>query len=65
MRLIPGVAVFSFVLASIDTNGDGVISEAEQRAYAERVLRDVSLTHGRRCLCGPGWSRSNFPQSRT
>jgi REP element-mobilizing transposase RayT len=24
MRLIPGVAVSSFVLASIDTNGDGV-----------------------------------------
>jgi hypothetical protein len=43
MRLVPGVAVSSFVLASIDTNGDGVISETEQRAYAERVLRDVSL----------------------
>jgi hypothetical protein len=44
MRLIPGVAVSSFVLTSIDTNADGVISEAERRAYAERVLRDVSLT---------------------
>ena len=44
MRLIPGVAVSSIVLASIDTNGDGVISESEQRAYAERVLRDLSLT---------------------
>ncbi len=44
MRLVPGVAVSSFVLASMDTNGDGVISEAERRAYAERVLRDVSLT---------------------
>jgi hypothetical protein len=44
MRLIPGVAVSSVVLASIDTNGDGVISEAEQRTYAERVLRDLSIT---------------------
>src|SRR6266446_7000781 len=44
MRLVPGVAVSSMVLASIDTNGDGVISEAEQRTYAERVLRDLSVT---------------------
>ncbi len=44
MRLIPGVAVSSSVIASIDNNGDGVISEAEQHAYAERVLGDLSLT---------------------
>jgi hypothetical protein len=44
MRLTPGVAVSSFVLAGIDTNADGVISRTEQRVYAERVLRDVSLT---------------------
>jgi HupE / UreJ protein len=44
MRLAPGVAVSSAVLASIDTNGDGVISEAEQRTYAERVLDDLSIT---------------------
>jgi hypothetical protein len=44
MRLTPGVAVLPGVLASIDTNGDGIISAAEQRAYAERVLRDLSLT---------------------
>src|SRR5277367_1410168 len=43
MRLTPGVAVSSFVLASIDTNSDGAISDVERRAYAERVLRDVSL----------------------
>ena len=43
MRLIPGVAVSSIVLASLDTNGDGVLSEAEQQTYAERVLRDLSL----------------------
>ena len=44
IRLTPGVAVFPIVLASIDTDADGVISETEQRAYAERVLRDLSLT---------------------
>lgn len=44
MRLIPGVAVAPTVLASIDTNGDGVLSEVEQRTYVERVLRDLSLT---------------------
>ena len=44
LRLTPGVAVFPIVLANIDTNSDGVISEAEQQAYAKLVLRDVSLT---------------------
>jgi len=44
LRMIPGVAVTPAVLASMDTNGDGVLSEHEQRAYAERVLRDLSLT---------------------
>lgn len=44
MRLIPGVAVAPAVLASIDANGDGVILEPEQRAYAERVLQDLSIT---------------------
>lgn len=44
IRLTPGVAVFPIVLANIDADADGVISEAEQRAYAERVLGDMSLT---------------------
>jgi hypothetical protein len=44
VRLTPGVAVFPSVLAGIDRNGDGLISETERRAYAERVLRDLSLT---------------------
>jgi hypothetical protein len=44
MRLVPGVAVSSAILASIDTNADGVISAPEQRAYAERVLRDITLS---------------------
>jgi len=44
MRLVPGVAVSSAVLASIDTNADGIISDTEQHAYADQVLRDVSLS---------------------
>ena len=44
MRLIPGVAVSSSVITSIDSDGDGILSAAEQSAYAERVLGDLSLT---------------------
>jgi hypothetical protein len=43
MRLIPGVAVASAVLADIDSDRDGVISGVEGRAYAERVLHELSL----------------------
>jgi hypothetical protein len=43
ITLTPGVAVFPILLAEIDTNGDGVISDSEQRKYATRVLRDLSL----------------------
>jgi len=44
MVLTPGVAVFPLLMAVIDSNGDGVISEAEQRAYTARVLHDLSLS---------------------
>lgn len=44
MSLTPGVSVYPAVLADIDSNADGAIAETEQRAYAERVLRDLSLT---------------------
>jgi len=43
ITLTPGVAVFPILLADFDTDGDGAISETEQRAYAGRVLHDVSL----------------------
>ncbi|QAY95544.1 hypothetical protein CWB41_07165 [Methylovirgula ligni] len=43
LRLTPGVDVAQKVLADIDANGDGTISKAEQRAYAEQVIDDVSL----------------------
>jgi len=44
MRLVPGVAVASAVISKIDSNGDGILSDSEQQAYAERVLQDVSLS---------------------
>ncbi|MGC1383827.1 MAG: HupE/UreJ family protein, partial [Candidatus Acidiferrales bacterium] len=44
VRLIPGVAVSSEVIASIDTDGDGLLSDSEQHAYAVRVLSDLSLS---------------------
>src|SRR5947209_6051178 len=44
MRLIPGVAVSSAVLASIQKDKDGVISGIEQRAYAEQVVRDLTVS---------------------
>jgi hypothetical protein len=43
ITLTPGVAVIPVVIADVDRDADGVISEAEQHAYAERVLRDLSL----------------------
>lgn len=43
LTLTPGVAVFSMLIPDIDTNGDAALSDAEQQAYAERVLADLSL----------------------
>jgi len=44
VRLVPGVAVSSAVIANIDANGDGGFSEAEEQAYTLRVSRDLSLS---------------------
>ena len=44
MRLIPGVMVAPSVIAMIDANHDGVFSENEKRAYADRVLGDLFLS---------------------
>jgi hydrogenase/urease accessory protein HupE len=43
MRLAPGVSVARGIIATIDTNGDGMFSAAEQQAYAQRVLNDLVL----------------------
>jgi hypothetical protein len=44
IHLTPGVKVFSKVIAAIDTDGNGVISAAEQHAYADQVRRDLTVT---------------------
>jgi hypothetical protein len=43
LRLVPGVWAYPDVVAQIDSDRDGSISPAEQRAYAERVFADLSL----------------------
>jgi hypothetical protein len=43
LSLTPGIAVADAVIRDIDVNGDGGLSPAEQRVYAEHVLRGVSL----------------------
>ncbi len=60
MRLIPGVAVSAVVISSIDTNGDGIISDTERQAYAERVLRDLSFMMDGKSL-EPRLISINFP----
>ena len=60
LRLIPGVAVSSAVIASIDTNGDGNLSSQEQSSYAQRILSELSLSiDGRRLR--PQLVPANFP----
>jgi hypothetical protein len=44
MRLVPGSAVLPAVLAQIDLNKNGVVSKAEELAYAKRVLGDLKLS---------------------
>jgi hypothetical protein len=43
MRLVPGVSVAPAIIATIDSNHDGVISSEEQHHYAESVLADLQL----------------------
>lgn len=44
MRLVPGIAVSSGIIATIDTNRDGIISETERQTYAQRILADLTLS---------------------
>lgn len=44
VRLTPGVNAFSKVIRGIDADRDGTISPSEQRAYAARVLHDLSFS---------------------
>ncbi|HEY1337925.1 MAG TPA: hypothetical protein VGF59_10470 [Bryobacteraceae bacterium] len=60
IMLTPGVAVLPIVMAEIDADGDGAVSDAEQRAYARHVLRDLSLTIDGRPLA-PQLVSERFP----
>jgi hypothetical protein len=61
MRMIPGILVASSVISGIDGNGDGVLSDDEERTYAQRVLGDLSVTvDGARVQ--PKLISWNFPQ---
>jgi hypothetical protein len=44
MRLIPGVLVAPSVIANIDGNGDGALSDDEKKSYSQRVLDDLTIT---------------------
>jgi hypothetical protein len=43
LQLTPGVAMLPLWMAVIDQDHDGRISPAEERAYVDRVVRDVEL----------------------
>jgi len=44
VRLTPGVSVLPLILSEIDTDRDGVISDAERRAYERTILAGLLLT---------------------
>src|SRR5437773_3945495 len=43
MQLTPGVAMLAVLMAVIDQDRDGRISAGEERAYVDRVAREVEL----------------------
>jgi hydrogenase/urease accessory protein HupE len=50
LRMTPGVDVARKALATIDADGDGTISDVEQRAYVEQVGHDLSVAIDGRSL---------------
>jgi hypothetical protein len=60
IRLTPGIATLPVLMAVIDQDRDGRISPGEERAYADRVAREVELrVDGVRA---PLWlTESDFP----
>ena len=44
LALTPGIAVADAVFIEVDRNGDGLVTAAEQRAYAAQVLAAITLS---------------------
>lgn len=63
VRLTPGVDIASAVIAGIDADHDGTLSNAEAQAYAQGVVRDLSLTIDGRLapLRLQSWSFASLP----
>ena len=63
LRLVPGVDVAERVFTKIDLNNDGQISSTEEQAYAQRVLKDLTLeVEGQRTLLA--LKKVEFPTRR-
>jgi hypothetical protein len=62
LKLIPGIQVAPGLLTLMDTDGDGVISLAEEQTYANGVLQDLALEVDGRDVA-LGLSRVQFPSS--
>ena len=60
IRLVPGVAVAPAVIASIDSDQNGVLSSEEQHRYAEAVLADLRIEEDGRRL-PPHLMSATFP----
>ena len=61
LDLTPGIALAEPILADIDRNRDGTLSEAEQQAYASLVLGALEIeVDARRLALQPG--ASSFPE---
>ncbi len=58
--LTPGVAIADQVLAAIDRDRDGHVSEKEVAAYAQRVLKDIRIALDERVLV-PSLVDASFP----
>ena len=58
--LTPGVAVADQVLASIDKNRDGQISQVEQVQYSEQFLKDLQLKVDEK-VCALSLVDASFP----
>jgi hypothetical protein len=65
MSLTPGIAVAERVIREIDRDGDGVMDEAEQRAYAEGVLSTILVRVDEAPALHLSLAGSSFPNPAT